>query len=49
VLVSPALKNKINKKNKKIESVEIEILHVLEKMYFNNLFTNIRIKNKKIY
>jgi len=34
-------------KNKKIESVEIEILHVLEKMYFNNLFTNIRIRNKK--
>jgi len=45
--LSPAQPPK-NKKLKKIESVEIEILHVLEKMYFNNLFTDIRIRNKKI-
>jgi hypothetical protein len=32
---------------KKIERVEIKILHVLEKIYFNNLFTDIRIRNKK--
>jgi hypothetical protein len=43
-------KIKINKKikNKKIESVEIKILHVFEKKYiFVNLFTDIRIMNKK--
>jgi hypothetical protein len=45
--LSPAQPPK-NKKLKKIESVEIEILHVLEKMYFNNLFIDIRIRNKKI-
>ena len=46
-LAQPKIKIKII--IKKIENVEIKILHVLEKIYFNNLFTDIRIRNKKIY
>jgi hypothetical protein len=42
VELGPAQKNN---KNKKIKSVEIKILHVLENIIFINLFTDIRIWN----
>jgi hypothetical protein len=48
-VTGPGWQGPSQNKNKKIENVEIKILHVLEKIYFNNLFTDIRIRNKKKY